>query len=50
MDLFGGDKAFKQIIINDTIKEEFCNNAKINLLRISYNDDFETKIKEIYEF
>ena len=47
---FGGDKAFKQVVINDTIKNAYCKSNNINLLRISYKDNIQKKIKEIYGF
>ena len=36
---FGGDKKLKYTKINDEIKTKFCNNNKIRLIRIKYNQD-----------
>jgi len=44
---WGGDKSFNDVKIRDDIKNEFCKNNNIKLLRISYLDNIEEKIKEI---
>ena len=36
---FGGIKAFKELIIKDEIKNRFCQENNISLLRISYKDN-----------
>lgn len=35
---FGGDKKFKKQMLNDSLKNEYCNDNNINLLRIPYLD------------
>jgi len=37
----------KKTKINDKIKDDFCINENINLLRISYKDDINIKLKLI---
>ena len=45
---FGGIKAFKELIIKDEIKNRFCQENNISLLRISYRDNIiETLEKSI---
>jgi len=44
---WGGDKSFNDVKIRDNIKNEFCKNNNIKLLRISYLDNIEEKIKDI---
>lgn len=36
---FGGEEEFKKIIIKDKIKNDYCSNNNIKLLRISYKDN-----------
>jgi very-short-patch-repair endonuclease len=43
---WGGDEEFKKRKINDSIKEEYCKNNRIPLLRISYNDNILEKLSE----
>ncbi len=42
---FGGINAFKEIKNRDTIKESYCNNNNIKLIRIKYNDVVSEKLK-----
>ena len=45
---FGGIKSFKELIIKDEIKNRFCQENNISLLRISYRDNIiETLEKNI---
>ena len=44
---FGGDASLKRIQINDEIKNKWCTNNNIQLIRISYKDKW--RIKEILE-
>lgn len=37
-DFFGGKEEFEKLNIKDEIKNNFCDNSNINLLRISYKD------------
>jgi len=43
---FGGIEAFEQNKINDFIKDTYCINNNINLIRIAYNEDIINKLKE----
>jgi len=45
---FGGIKSFNEIIKNDNIKNHFARNNNIKLLRISYKEDIEDKIKILW--
>ena len=38
IEYFGGDKKFKKQMLNDSLKNEYCNDNNINLLRIPYLD------------
>ena len=38
-DFFGGVEGFKKILENDQIKNEYCKNNNIHLIRIRYDDD-----------
>ena len=42
---FGGMIGFIKIQTNDNIKNEYCNNNNIKLLRIKYNEDVIDKLK-----
>jgi very-short-patch-repair endonuclease len=42
---FGGEVAFKILQERDKIKENFCNENNINLMRIKYNENIENKLK-----
>lgn len=43
---FGGDESLKQIQYNDKIKTKFCKDNNIKLIRISYKENVEQKLKE----
>lgn len=43
---FGGEEGFRQRVINDKIKVEYCNNNNIPLLIIKYNDDVDTALSK----
>lgn len=45
VDFFGGEESFERIKINDEIKNNFCRNNNINMVRISYLN--REKINEI---
>jgi very-short-patch-repair endonuclease/uncharacterized protein YozE (UPF0346 family) len=45
---FGGEKAFEECIIKDEIKNKFCEDNGIKLLRISYLENVELKLKEFF--
>lgn len=45
--IWGGEKAFEEGKVRDKIKDDFCLKNNIKLLRISYTDDIEAKLKEI---
>ena len=46
VEFFGGKKAFKLTQKKDKIKNEYCKNNNIHLLRIKYNENIEEKLKE----
>jgi len=45
---FGGSKSFKLQKIKDEIKNKYCYDNNINLIRFKYDDDYEFIKKEIY--
>lgn len=47
---FGGLKRFRQTMINDSIKDNFCRENNISLIRISYNqiNDIENILKRLF--
>lgn len=45
---WGGEEEFKKRKINDSIKEEYCKNNRIPLLRISYHDNVLEKLSEFF--
>jgi hypothetical protein len=45
IEYWGGKKEFEKIKIRDNIKNEYCKNNNIKLLRISYNENILTKLK-----
>ena len=45
--VFGGETAFKLQQIKDDIKRKYCQENQIRLIEIKYDDDIESKIKEI---
>ena len=45
---FGGKLAFDNLKIKDEIKNKYCNDNNINLIRFNYNDDIEFIKNEIY--
>jgi len=42
--VFGGDKRFKEQKVKDKIKDDYCLNNNINLIRISYFDNISLKL------
>jgi len=47
MNIWGGIEEFKNIQKRDQIKNEYCKNNNIRLLRIKYNEDIENKLINI---
>ena len=47
MKIFGGDKAFKENNIRDEIKNKYCVNNNIKLIRIKYNENSRNKLFSI---
>lgn len=43
---FGGIKAFEENLIRDKIKNEYCKNNNIHLIRISYKEDIITILNQ----
>lgn len=46
--IFGGEESFKELQKRDKIKEEFCKNNGIDLIRIRYDEDIIQKIEEFF--
>lgn len=46
---FGGEDEFKKTKIKDGIKNKYCLDNKINLIRISYQDNIEDRLRSIKE-
>jgi very-short-patch-repair endonuclease len=46
---FGGEKTLKYTKENDNIKNDYCKNNNINLLRIKYNENILNKLKSFLE-
>jgi len=44
---FGGEKGYNSTIYRDRIKNEFCVNNKIKIVRIKYNERILNKLKKI---
>ena len=44
VDYFGGEKVFEENKIRDKIKNEYCNNNNIRLIRISYDEKITDKL------
>jgi DNA-directed RNA polymerase subunit M/transcription elongation factor TFIIS len=47
-EFFGGEKAFDMLKINDEIKNRYCQDNNLKLIRISYKDNIVNKLEEIY--
>lgn len=50
IEYFGGEEKFQQQIKYDNLKNIYCLNNNIKLLRIKYNDNIEQKLKEYFNF
>lgn len=46
IDYFGGEESYEKIKINDSIKNKWCQENSINLIRIPYDVDIETFLLE----
>jgi len=47
VNFWGGEEGFKNQIIRDKIKTDFCSSNNINLLRISYKDNIVEVLQKI---
>jgi len=47
IDYFGGDDGLKNTKLRDNIKNDYCKNNVIKLIRIKYNDKIKDKIREL---
>jgi very-short-patch-repair endonuclease len=47
VEFFGGEKSFNERLINDNIKNDFCEENNISLLRISYKDNINEILEKI---
>lgn len=46
-EFFGGIESFNKLKIRDSIKDKFCNNNNIKLVRIKYNENINKSLKEV---
>jgi len=44
---FGGEDSLKKQIIKDSIKTEYCQDNKIILIRIKYDENIDLKLKHL---
>lgn len=49
IEFWGGESGFMKIQENDNIKNKFCNDNNINLLRIRYDEDHVSVLKEYFK-
>lgn len=49
IDYFGGQKAFEGVVMRDKIKENYCNENNIYLIKIAYNMDIYEELQKLYE-
>jgi hypothetical protein len=49
VNFFGGDIRFNKIKETDKLKDDYCKENKINMLRISYKEDIKTKLDEYFK-
>jgi len=51
-DFFGGIEAFEKLKTNDRIKDDYCENNYIDLVRIKYDqlDNIESYLKEVFKY
>jgi hypothetical protein len=47
VEIWGGEEEFENIKIRDQIKNEYCKNNNIRLIRIKYNDSIDNKLSFI---
>jgi very-short-patch-repair endonuclease/predicted Zn-ribbon and HTH transcriptional regulator len=44
---FGGNKSYNRVLINDSIKNNWCKENGINLIRIRHNEDIKDKLTDL---
>lgn len=49
IDYFGGEEAFKKVVMRDKIKENYCSENNICLIKIAYNMDIYEELQKLYE-
>ena len=49
IEYFGGEKRFKEQLINDNIKKEWCEKNNIELIIVGYLDDISLKMSDIFK-
>lgn len=47
VEIFGGEEEFKKIKLRDKIKNKYCEDNNIKLIRIKYNEDIFTKLQAV---
>jgi len=48
VEFFGGDNGLKIRQIKDQIKNEYCKNNNIRLIRIRYDEDIDEKLNDLF--
>lgn len=49
IDYFGGKEAFDGVVMRDKIKEKYCNENNIYLIKIAYNTNIYEELQNLYE-
>lgn len=49
VDYFGGEEAFKNVVLRDKIKENYCSENNIHLIKIAYNTNIYEELQKLYE-
>lgn len=46
---FGGQEAFENVVMRDKIKEDYCNENNVHLIKIAYDTDIYEELQKLYE-
>ena len=49
VDYFGGKEAFESVVMRDKIKENYCSDNNIHLIKIAYNTNIYEELQKLYE-